>query len=88
MLQKYNKFVWKKSFNSLQVPTVFWWDNFNRNVDIKAEGGSIHNTPRVVFQERTDSTKRSQWQYEMVKINRRSLIGKEEKPLLISALIS
>ena len=73
-------------FNSLQVPTVFWWDNFDRNADIEAGGGSIHDTPGVVFQEITDSTKLCQVEHEMAKTNRQSLIVEEEEPLPISKI--
>ena len=34
-----------------QVPTIFWWDNFDKNVDRSVGGGSIHITPGIAFQE-------------------------------------
>ena len=37
-----------------KVPTVFWWDNFDRNIETTTGAGSIHNTPGVVFQEKTE----------------------------------
>ena len=46
-----------KNSSSL-VPTIFWWDNFDRFVDNLTGGGSIHNTPGVAFQEETPETVR------------------------------
>ena len=30
---------------------IFWWDNFDRNVETASGAGSIHNTPGIAFQE-------------------------------------
>ena len=30
---------------------MFWWDNLDKNVDRTSDGGSIHVTPGIVFQE-------------------------------------
>ena len=68
------------------MPTVFWWDNFDQNVDIEAGGGSIHNTPGVAFQEKTEPTKLCQLEQEMAKTNRRSLIVEEDEPFLFSKI--
>ena len=38
------------------APTVFWWDSFDRFVDVPTGAGSIHNTPGVAFQEVTEET--------------------------------
>ena len=38
------------------VPTIFWWDNFDRFVDNLTWAGSIHNTPGIAFQEETNDT--------------------------------
>ena len=46
----------------------------------------IRNTPGVVFQEITDSTKLCQLEHEMVQTNRQSLIVEEEEPLPISKI--
>ena len=34
-----------------KVSTIFWWDNFDRNIETVSGAGSVHNTPGVVFQE-------------------------------------
>ena len=34
-----------------KVSTIFWWDNFDRNIEMVSRAGSVHNTPGVVFQE-------------------------------------
>ena len=33
------------------MPTIFWWDNFDRNIETMSGSGSIHNTPGIAFQE-------------------------------------
>ena len=34
-----------------QIPTIFWWGNFDKNFERSAGGGSIHITPGIAFQE-------------------------------------
>ena len=34
-----------------KVSTIFWWDNFDRNIETVSGAGSVHSTPGVVFQE-------------------------------------
>lgn len=38
------------------VSTIFWWDNFNRNVETSSGTGSIHNTPGIAVQEESTGT--------------------------------
>ena len=38
------------------MPTIFCWDNLNKNIDKKIGGGSIHITPGIVFQENVTDT--------------------------------
>ena len=33
-----------------KVSTIFWWDNFDRNIETVSGAGSVHDTPGVVFQ--------------------------------------
>ena len=40
------------------APTIFWWDNFDQFVDTGTGDGSIHNTPRIAFQEEISNTVR------------------------------
>ena len=42
--------------SSVTVPTVYWFDNYDSFVDNNTGAGSIHNTPGVAFQEKTDSS--------------------------------
>ena len=57
-----------------QVTTIFWWDNFDKNVDRGVGGGFIHITPGIVFQEIVSE---AEYQKETVAIprsKRRSII--------------
>lgn len=38
-------------FLFFKVSTIFWWDNFDRNIETASGAGSIYNTPGAVFQE-------------------------------------
>ena len=38
------------------APTILWWDNFDRFIDSSSGENSIHNTPGVAFQEKTENT--------------------------------
>ena len=33
------------------MSTIFWWHNFDRNIETASGSGSIHNTPGIAFQE-------------------------------------
>ena len=33
------------------MSTIFWWDNFDRNIETASGSRSIHNTPGIAFQE-------------------------------------
>ena len=58
-----------------------WWDNFDRNIDTEAGGGSIHNTPGVVFQEKSPSAKLSEQNISITNSKRRSIILENDEPL-------
>ena len=45
-----HSFWWPFLFYSL-VPAVFWWGNFDKNVDTSVGGGSTQITPGTAFQE-------------------------------------
>ena len=70
----------------LQFSPGTWWDNFDRNADIEVGEGSIRNTPGVLFQEKTNSTRLCRLEHEMAQTNQRSLIVEEEEPLPISKI--
>ena len=36
-------------FLYFKVPTVFWWDNFNRKIDRLSGSGTINTTPGIAF---------------------------------------
>ena len=38
------------------APAIFWWNNFDRFVDASSGENSIHSTPGVAFQQRTENT--------------------------------
>ena len=61
------------------VPTIFWWDNFDRFVDNLTGAGSIHNTPGIAFQEETDDTiKRNE--SSIIPLKQTSILCKEALP--------
>ena len=58
---------------SLQVSTIFWWDNFDRNIETMSGAGSIHNTPGIAFQEVSDGSIRRNEDVSIPKSKRRSI---------------
>ena len=63
---------------------MFWWDNFDRNIETSSGGGSIHNTPGIVFQEQSSDTL---WQNREINIpqsNKRSIQLQEIEPIRVS----
>ena len=56
--------------SSTMVPTIFWWDNFDRFVDNLSGAGSIHNTPGIAFQVETLTCKRREQDLTVTKSNR------------------
>ena len=38
-------------FQQLKVPTIFWWDNFDENIDKSGGGGSMHIALGMVCKE-------------------------------------
>ena len=36
-------------FHYFKVPTVFWWDNFDRKISRLSGGGTINTTPGIAF---------------------------------------
>ena len=63
------------------MPTSFWWDNYDRNVDAACGGGSIHNTPGIAFQEHSVGTEYRQENINILKTNRRSLELPKQNPV-------
>ena len=62
-----------------QVTTLFWWDNFDCNIETSSGGGSIHNTPGVVFQEVSDDSMfTNREDISIPKSNRRSIVLSEQ----------
>ena len=57
----------------MQVSTIFWWDNFDRNAETSTGGGSIHNTPAIVFQEQSSNTVWKKHEINIPKSNKQSL---------------
>ena len=44
------------NFVLFQVSTIFWWDNFDRNIETALGAGSIHTKPGIAFQEDSATT--------------------------------
>ena len=60
-----------------QVSTIFWWDNYDKNTETNAGGGSIHVTPGIAFQEVGEGSIPNYEIRSIPKSNRRSLTLKE-----------
>ena len=56
-----------------QVSTVFWWDNFDRNIETTSGAGSIHTTPGIAFQEDSAAVVVRQEEISIPKSKRRSI---------------
>ncbi|CAB3984611.1 Hypothetical predicted protein [Paramuricea clavata] len=56
-----------------KVSTIFWWDNFDRNVETASGAGSIHNTPGIAFQEHSDAAVMRQDDISIPRSKRRSI---------------
>ena len=57
----------------MKVPTIFWWDNFDRNIETSSGAGSIHNTPGIAFQEHTAAAVMRKEQITIPRSKRRSI---------------
>ena len=71
------------------MSTIFWWDNFDRNIETEAGGGSIHNTPGVVFQEKNESSAIHENEISIVHPNskRRSITLERETDMPTTSII-
>ena len=56
-----------------KVSTIFWWDNFDRNIETVSGAGSVHNTPGVVFQENSAAAVKRHEDVSIPRSKRRSL---------------
>eukprot|EP00794_Sanderia_malayensis_P002237 gene2237-2552_t len=56
-----------------KVSTIFWWDNFDRNIETSSGSGSIHNTPGIVFQEASEACIKRSNEVSIPMSKRRSL---------------
>ena len=56
-----------------QISTIFWWDNFDRNVETALGSGSVHTTAGVAFQEEGDCSKIRNEEIGIPKSNRKSI---------------
>lgn len=57
----------------LQVLTIFWWDNFNKNDD-RSLGESIHITPGIGFQEIVSKAEYRKETVDIPRSKRRSIV--------------
>ena len=56
---------------SFQVPTIFWWDNFDRSGKTSSGSGSLYTTPGITFQEEVDVFTMRGENISILKSNRR-----------------
>ena len=56
-----------------QVSTIFWWDNFDRNVETATGAGSVHTTPGVAFQEESSAAVLRNENFSIERSKRRSI---------------
>lgn len=56
-----------------QVSKIFWWDNFDRNVETTTGAGSVHTTPGVAFQEESSEAILRNEDVSIEKSKRRSI---------------
>ena len=69
------------------MPTVFWWDTFDKNVDRAGGCGSIHFTPGMAFQEEVSGADFKKLNVNIDRSKRRSLksnITEGELPVRIN----
>ena len=66
------------------MPTFFWWDNFDKNIDRACGGGSILITPGIAFQEKVVGSQLQDTNLILNKSKRRSL--PEAKPVVITKI--
>ena len=55
------------------MSTIFWWDNFDRNIETASGSGSIHNTPGIAFQEISSEAVNREEDISIPKSGRRSI---------------
>ena len=53
--------------------TIFWWDNFNRNIETASGSESIHNTPGIAFQEVSSQAVNREENISIPMLKRRSI---------------
>ena len=61
-------------FLFFKVSTIFWCDNFDRNVETAFGAGSIHNTPGIAFQEHSAAAVMRQEDITIFKSKKRSIV--------------
>ena len=68
-------------YRLIYVSTIFWWDNFDRNIETSSGAGSIHNTPGIAFQEESVQLKYRNNEVSIPKSEKRSVTLKQEQDL-------
>ena len=61
-------------FLYFKVPTVFWWDNFDRKIDRLNGGCTINTTPGIAFQEIVEGSMTEEFIINTEKNKRRSFL--------------
>ena len=75
-------------FLYFKVPTVFWWDNFDRKINQLSGSGTINTTPGIAFQEVVEVSRREEFTINIEKNKRRSFVLRELTPVKIHSVDS
>ena len=70
-------------FPYFKIPTVFWWDNFDRKIDRLSCGGTINATPGIAFQEVAEGSRTEEFTINIEKGKLRSFLLRESTPVKI-----
>ena len=73
-------------FLFFKVSTIFWCDNFDRNVEAASGAGSIHNTPGIAFQEHSAAAVMRQEDITISKSKKRSSAN-QTKPRFVGWIV-
>ena len=73
-------------FHYFKVPTVFWWDNFDRKISRLSGGGTINTTPGIAFQEIAEGSRTEEFTINIEKSKCRSFLLRESTPVKIHSV--
>ena len=73
-------------FFYFKVPTVFWWDNFDRKIDRLSGGGTINVTPGKALQEIVACSRTEEFTINIEKSKLWSFLLRESTPVKIDSV--